>query len=267
MAVTFDSTASSAVTTAGRTFTWSHTQTGGSKNALLVGISWLGNGNTVSSATYGAQNLSKVSSTFVQDTAATHGQGEFWSLLAPSGNQTITVNMNADILEGMAGSVILNGVDQVNTFNVPATTAGNSATASVNVTSAVNEIIVGIVTENAAGTAAITTNVGTERWRQTPIDGIAGLTMLGPTTTLSWTLGNVGDFWCASAVSIKADVSTPSTGAYQQEQNTTDRYLLEDGTGVYLIEPWGQVGTTFFPPRLWGDLDGIGRAFSRDRLN
>lgn len=59
----------------------------------------------------------------------------------------------------------------------------------------------------------------------------------------------------------------PSTGAYAQEEVSTNRYQLEDGSGVYLIEPWGQVGTTFFPPRLWGDLDGLSRSFPKDRLN
>lgn len=59
----------------------------------------------------------------------------------------------------------------------------------------------------------------------------------------------------------------PSSGAYQQEQNTTDRYQLEDGSGVYLIEPWGGTGV-FLPPFLQGDLSGIGTPgrFFKDRL-
>jgi hypothetical protein len=60
----------------------------------------------------------------------------------------------------------------------------------------------------------------------------------------------------------------PSTGAYQMENNTTDRYLLEDGSGVYLIEPWPPVGGGILPPWFYGDLGGIGSPgrFWKDRL-
>lgn len=72
------------------------------------------------------------------------------------------------------------------------------------------------------------------------------------------------------AVRIKVFVASgviPSTGAYQQEQSSTDRYLLEDGSGVYLIEPWGQTGV-FLPPFFPGDLSGLGTPgrFFKDRL-
>lgn len=59
-----------------------------------------------------------------------------------------------------------------------------------------------------------------------------------------------------------------STGAYRQE-STSDRYQLEDGTGVYLIEPWGIVATQNLPPWYYGDLSGIqspGRLF-KDKLS
>lgn len=72
------------------------------------------------------------------------------------------------------------------------------------------------------------------------------------------------------AVRVKAVGVIPSTGAYQQEQSTTDRYLLEDGSGVYLIEPWPPVGGSIqFPPWWNGDINGIGSPgrFFKDRLN
>lgn len=59
-----------------------------------------------------------------------------------------------------------------------------------------------------------------------------------------------------------------STGAYQQENSTTNRYLLEDSSGVYLIEPWGGTGV-FLPPFIQGDYSGIGTPgrFFKDRLH
>jgi hypothetical protein len=210
----FDSTSHSASTTSGTSFNWAHTLGGGSNLVLLVAVDWLTiTAITISTITYGAQSLTRIASSLATDGSA--GFTELWGLIAPSGNQTITVTMSGTILEALGGAVVAQNADQITGFNTPGINNGTGTNASVVCNSASNEFVVAtIVNDAAAPTDTITTTSGTQRWNQAVgNDAVAGSTTPGasPTASSTWTLTQAGDAWCASAVSIKDFVSAVTT--------------------------------------------------------
>jgi hypothetical protein len=208
----FDSTSNSLAVLSGTTIAWAHTLGAGSNLVLVVLVDWITvTAITVSTITYGAQNLTKVPSSLATDGAAST---ELWFLIAPSGNQTITITMSNTILEAMGGAVVAKDAAQSSPMNTAGINNGVSASASVVATSAASEFVVATVVNNAASSLdTITTTSGTERWNQAiGNDKAAGSSTpgAGPNVTSTWTLTQATDSWCASAVSIK-DIAVADT--------------------------------------------------------
>lgn len=258
--VTFDNNGFFSVNTATTVTTPSFSISSSANRAGLLGLCTRTGGLTAFSGSMGGVSGSAISGTD-SGSSGTARSLQFGVTAPPSGSQTATMSWTG------AGDVTLGastayGVDQITPFNNGTFAIGTNPL-SVTITS-----INGDLTIDTASVAAdfLTSTTPTQIYNETAV--AYGASSRGPgtgTTTHSWTASGTETKGISGVNLVKVQGVIPSTGAYQQEQNTTDRYQLEDGSGVYLIEPWG-TAVTQFPPRWWGDLDGIGKSFPRDRL-
>lgn len=193
---------------------------------------------------------------------------EGWYFLNPPTNTTVSVvvtyNQNP-IHEAGVGLTGFTGAS--GTFGTAVTSSVNSSAPSITGTSAAGEYAIGGI---ATDENTSITESGVLLWEKQAVNADSCFGAQGSTGAASvkllWTC--TGANLCAMGFdSIKASGVIPSTGAYAQELVSTDRYQLEDGSGVYLIEPWGTAATVNLPGRWYGDLDGLGRWGFKDRLN
>ncbi|MFQ5552265.1 MAG: hypothetical protein ACE5EW_00835 [Thermoplasmata archaeon] len=128
---------------------------------------------------------------------------ELWYLVAPTtGANDIVVSQNG-ANDVVGGATSWTGVDQSTPFGPTATANGTASPATVDVTSASNEVVVDVVgTRNAA---TVTEGLGqTQRWNLGigVIDGGGSSEPGAATVTMSWTL--TGTFeWAIAGVSLK----------------------------------------------------------------
>jgi len=192
------------------TLTISHTTASGADRLMLVGISFVNDElETVSSVTYNGVALTLVGSEVRSD----DGRVEIWRLIAPpSGTHNVVITFSAPLARAaVAGVMTFTGVHQTTPLGTFAS-ASLSCTApcanpSVNVTSAVNELVFDTVACETC--TSFTVGAGqTQRWNLAPLDGTrpspgAGSTEPGAATvTMSWTMGT-DDHWAIGGVSIK----------------------------------------------------------------
>ena len=181
---------------------WLHTVgAGGANRVLIVGIS-MRRDPTIATVTYGAASLTQLRRDLDTNSDQTT---ELWYLVAPViGTDTITVTQGTGFAESMVGgSVSFTGVDQTTPISNSIGATASSTTASVTVTSATNEIAVGIVSTRKGKT--LTTDAAqTERWNLAPDHDGAGSTKAGTASVaMSWGLTALAE-WVASAASVKA---------------------------------------------------------------
>lgn len=220
MAATFDSTSNSGALNASSA-SWAHTLGGGSNLVLIVAVgSAQLPATSVSSISYGAQSLAHVTSS-KQASPSTAVVSDLWYLIAPSGNQTISITMSASgELYGTA--VVFKDADQVSPLNTAATSSGSqSSPASVTntVSSATDQAAVAIITDSITSAATITVTTGTQRSNLTNGSGtsIAEVaTIVGSASAaFAWSISDVNfaTDWSASGVSVKPFVAgTPLMG-------------------------------------------------------
>jgi len=171
-----------------------------------------------------------------------------------------------------AGDAYMSCVSFSGTDTVTGVKTANDITTTRTQTLAVVTDATGATVVAFTGDSATPTVDQTQIWSGAPLGPSGGASYaIGGTGTNTHTFTGGGDV-TEALVGVHVIVpqgAIPSSGAYQQEQSTTDRYLLEDGSGVYLIEPWGSVSSGIFPPWWYGDLSGIGSPgrFFKDRLN
>lgn len=145
MAVSFDAigTGVDSITGQSSPFTLTTLTVGtGNQRALVVQIAWLAAapaGLTVNWDSAGTPQAC----TLIKSQAGVNGQTvQLWGLLAPtSGNKTLSVAWSAGTTELMLQAAAWTGVDQTSTavaFPNSTSATGNNATATVNVTSAIN---------------------------------------------------------------------------------------------------------------------------------
>ncbi|MDQ2977360.1 MAG: right-handed parallel beta-helix repeat-containing protein, partial [Acidobacteriota bacterium] len=188
------------------TQTWSHTVGAGSNRILIVGVSFKNGAANVNSITYGGTALVSIGS---RTDAGTNTKIEIWKLVAPaSGTANIVVTLSA-AKRIVAGSVSFTGVDQTTPNGAFASNVGSNNTPTVNVASAVGELVIDtLATQGDASPATV--SVGqTQRWNRTTgaNDGNevlgGGSTKPGAATvTMSWTLGQ-GQAWSIGAIALK----------------------------------------------------------------
>jgi len=188
----------------------SHTTGSGADRLMLVGISFVNDElETVSSVTYNGAALTSVGTVDNSDDARV----EIWRLIAPpSGTYDVVITFSAPLARAaVAGVMTFTGVHQTTPLGTFAS-ASLSCTApcadpSVNVTSAVNELVFDTVACETC--TSFTVGAGqTQGWNLATLDGPrpspgAGSTEPGAATvTMSWTPGT-DDHWAIGAVSIK----------------------------------------------------------------
>jgi len=170
MAIAFDST-SGAQTGWTTSNSFSHTCSG-SDRLLLVWVYFdRGAGAYYTSAlTYNGSALTQVG-TF---TVGTAGYGELWALVNPaSGTNTLSATYsNAGPTAKVAiRALSYNGVNQTTAYGTLATSAGTSTTATVNVTSATDELVVSGVVSNEGG---VTLTVGADQTQRYIVHQLGG---------------------------------------------------------------------------------------------
>jgi hypothetical protein len=251
--------------------TFSHT-TAGSQRLMLVGLSIYNRGSeTVSSITYNGDSLTSVGAV----ANGTNARVEIWRLIAPdTGTNDVVVTFSAPLARNaIVGAITYTGVHQTTPLGSFAPATGTSTSASVNASSATNELVFDTVACKDCDSLAFGGGQ-TQRWNESILSGgdsvySGGSTEAGDTSvTMSWTLGD-SKAWSIGAVPIKpADASvditvsvyhTASDGSDPQEivtssstgidSSTTDPYELVIGSGG------AQTFTSSDPRRLRVHID------------
>jgi len=212
MAVAYDSASATGPTASVSSVNWAHTLGAGTKLVAIVSIGAAGGTlRTVSSVTYGAQNMTQVPSSRI--TNADPAFHELWYLIAPSGNQTVTVTLSGAQSSMCAGIIVVSGADQTAPLNTAATTSGIAATFTLSgIVSDTPELVVGGGFNDFNSATAWAISTGTSRFTVgsgSSATGLVGATAAGvnPSTSLAWTEsgGSNNSPKLASAVSIKVD--------------------------------------------------------------
>lgn len=133
-----DAVSNSGAQTTATSYNWNHT-VAGDKTGLVVCVQIRPSGASVSSITYGSQNLTKIRSD-------TNGNriSEIWALAGPLvGTAAITVNLTGSPTNSSAEALSFNGVDQI-TFNDANNGANSAATtnATVSVTTVADDALI-----------------------------------------------------------------------------------------------------------------------------
>ena len=184
--------------------------TAGSDRLMLVGVSIHNYASeTVSSITYNGVALNQVGAS----ANGTDARVEIWRLIAPpTGTYDVVITFSAELTSvARAGVMTFTGVNQAAPLGTFASATGSSSPATVNVTSAANELVFDTVgTESQSSPFSLTVGAGqTQRWNSA-IMGYdrflaAGSTEPGAATvTMSWTISPASAVpWAIGAVSIK----------------------------------------------------------------
>ncbi len=212
---------STGTTDGGSSITISHT-TSGVDRLMLVGVSINNDSNEiVTSVTYNGVNLALVGTAQEADDARI----EIWRLVAPAtGTHNVVVTFNQSLQrQAIAGVITFTGVDQLAPLGTFAGANGTSGSASVDVPSAVDEVVFGVVAAETPGSLAPGAGQ-TEHWNIIVGGGGrtagAGSTEPGAgTVTTSWTLGSA-DHWAIGGVSVKPPSATPRISSASDQSFT-----------------------------------------------
>ena len=237
--------------TTGSSLTISHA-TSGTNRLMLVSVSKTNPGaESVTSVTYNGTALTFLGRETTPDTQA---QIEIWALTAPDpGTHDVVVTMDGANASGtVAGVMTFTGVDQASPLGTFVSASNNaSPTASVNVSSAVGDLVFSAVTAESAPDIAL--NVGanqTEHWEvyQSGDNNSAGSTEAGAAVvTASWDLP-ASNQWAIAGVSITADTTSDAPVAVDDnhglEFDGIDDYIsIADSAGLTMtntvtMEAW-----------------------------
>ena len=203
MALAIDAVSSSSDDGSPSSLTWSHTCTG-SDRGLVVGVTWV-QATTISSVTY--NGVSMTSEGAVTSTLSSSLRLEQFSLIAPdTGANNIVVTFAAAVTGVIGGAVSYTGANQTDlTGTQVSVNNGVSSPATVDVSSASDEIVQDVVLKNSTDTITVGASQ-TQRWN---VDigtngghNGGGSTETGAaTTTMSWTFSGV--VWIIAAIAVK----------------------------------------------------------------
>ncbi len=201
----------------GSSVTVSHT-TAGANRLMLVGIS-MGNpaGNSVASVTYNGVALTFVGMHAI-GIAPDEARVEVWALVAPStGTHNVVVNLAGPNAGGTTvGVMTFTGVDQATPLGTFVSDAGNAANGTVNVSSAADELVFGVIAVEAGVSdyELVPGSGQTERWDlfEAEANG-GGSTAAGASSVaISWTF-DAANQWAIGAVPIHAANTAPTLDA------------------------------------------------------
>jgi len=187
--------------------TVAHTASGSNRFLFVgVGLSAAAPGS-VTGVTYNGDALAKI----WDHTTGVNHRCEGWYMVDPDlgGPFNIEVTFTGEADEWCIGGVSLTGVHQTATLGTPAENAGESATPTVDVTSAVDEWVIDMIYCAATSIAAHASQ--TMRWEQENISGNSGgcstEEAAGSPVTMSWTMAS--NDWVIGGVSIKPAADAP----------------------------------------------------------
>ncbi len=129
---------------------------------------------------------------------------------------------------GMIGVITFNGVDQITPRGSWFSTGGSGSTASVNVTSAVGELVYGVVGGKYSGT--VSPGAGQTEWWDLSNGGGTGGASTEPGAASVTTSFGVSNKWAVGSVSIKPDSSI--SGTVFEDANFAGAALPYDGGAV-----------------------------------
>lgn len=208
MAVAFDAASSLAfanVSSAGISFT--HTPVG-APTGVGVGVSTAtGNTNTVhSTATYGGAACTSEVDLEVAGPPPTDVRASIWGLANPaSGAQTVAVTFGQDSNYGVVGAITVTGGDTSDVFSGSASNSGTDTTATVDVVSASDELVMDTLALFSAATASVGASQ-TQRWNakhaSSNTRGCGSTEAGAATVTMSWTVADQ-EVWAIVAASFK----------------------------------------------------------------
>ncbi len=185
LAITGNGTVTSAQTGSAASLTWSHTVASGTDRALFVELAIDNLGANVTGVTYGGQALTQVGRT-----AANHAV-EIWVLVNPTVGTANIVASFAGTTAATGGATAFNGVNQSTPAGTYAGASGIGNTASVTVSSAVDDLV-----------------IDAQYW-----DGSAGIYTLGEGQTQLWTKLSSQNEGISSSEAGAASVTMTGTSA------------------------------------------------------
>jgi hypothetical protein len=204
-----------------------------------------------------ANSISSVNSPWTQGVIDGDGQASGYILSASTGGTALNMTQVSGAWDSIALAFTISGPPIILSGPTDKTVdSGNSASFSVSASSQIGAILSYQWKENGTNIASAT----------------------NASVTINPTLQT--DQNGSLTVSVWDSNGTTNSGAgilrlnfngglyYLQEVNTSSRFTLEDGSGLYLMESWStSAASGFIPPFYWGDLDGLGRRFFKDRLS
>lgn len=191
----------------------------GAADFLCVRPAWNNSttARTVSSITYAAAALTQVASALSTGTAGADKLGaDIWWKAAPAtGANNLVTTWSGTVMGVTHGWDSWSGVHQTAPVGTAAINNGIDTSADVVVASASDEIVVGIVSANAA--AVEVSSGDTQRWEtannvQVDIVGNGSSQVGGASVTMDWTVPATG--WCCSGVSLKPAAAGGAQGAH-----------------------------------------------------
>ena len=227
--------------TTGSSLTLSHT-TDGDNRLMIVAVSMANpSGDAVVGITYNGDALTFVGIETYYEDSENEAQVELWRLVAPDlGTHNVVIALSGGTSYGTAAGVMtFTGVDQTTPLGAFASAGGDSADATVNVTSGADELVFAAMMVEYPGNYSLMPGAGqTERW-----DLYTGSANAGASTeagaasvTMSWTFG-ANNQWVVGGVSIKP--TEPTNAAPTITSNgggdTVNLTLAENGTAVTTV--------------------------------
>ena len=212
MAIAFDAATTGTAANAA-SLTFSHTVgAGGVDRFLTVGVSF--QNRVVNGVTYAGTAMVSVG-TLQNGVARMH----LWQLVAPAtGANNVVITMSGGGVAIVGIAVSYTGVHQTTSLGTFASASGNSTAVTVDIASAVNDLVIDCVGTDGAGTPTLTVGAGqTQRGNADAGNTLgAGSTEPGAATvTMSWTR-SAAAVWATGGVSIK-----PAAGGTQFTQAVT----------------------------------------------
>jgi len=189
-------------------FSWSHTVGSFTNRILVVGVS-VNNGKTVSSVTYGSQNLTRFDSISYESNTQ---DNEFWYLINPTvGTGTVTVHLSGSAY-AVADSASFYNVNQTKPFGIDAKALGNGKTATVTVASGNNQLVLDILGSDTINGNFQPASGQTMLWNgfsDVPQSGASTKASSGTSTTMTWTDSKT-DNWAEIGVALFPVSASPT---------------------------------------------------------
>ncbi len=171
---------------------------------LIVALSTSYSTTTATSLTYGGGALTRVG---FLDASQMDGRIELWSLVdPPTGTADVTIELSNASSSVVAGIMSFTGADPIAPLGAPSMMRGTSGDPTVVVTSATDELVLGVVMWSGDYSTLSPAAGQQPRWNENaPVMIGAGSTAPGAATvTMAWTVvGAYDDYWVAGAIAIK----------------------------------------------------------------